>query len=96
MFLLRLIFLVLGTAAGLFYILMMLIVATFKSYDIMYITTQGGPGEATKVLAYHIYNTAFVSSQFGYASAIAMILLAMIVVITLIQFKFEKRFTSYL
>ena len=71
-----------------FYILMMLIVATFKSYDIMYITTQGGPGEATKVLAYHIYNTAFVSSQFGYASAIAMI--------TLIQFKFEKRFTSYL
>ena len=75
---------------------MMLIVATFKSYDIMYITTQGGPGEATKVLAYHIYNTAFVSSQFGYASAIAMILLAMIVVITLIQFKFEKRFTSYL
>ena len=79
-----------------FYILMMLIVATFKSYDIMYITTQGGPGEATKVLAYHIYNTAFVSSQFGYASAIAMILLAMIVVITLIQFKFEKRFTSYL
>ena len=79
-----------------FYILMMLIVATFKSYDIMYITTQGGPGEATKVLAYHIYNPAFVSSQFGYASAIAMILLAMIVVITLIQFKFEKRFTSYL
>ena len=79
-----------------FYILMMLIVATFKSYDIMYITTQGGPGEATKVLAYHIYNTAFVSSQFGYASAIAMILLAMIVVSTLIQFKFEKRFTSYL
>ena len=79
-----------------FYILMMLIVATFKSYDIMYITTQGGPGEATKVLAYHIYNTAFVSSQSGYASAIAMILLAMIVVITLIQFKFEKRFTSYL
>ena len=56
----------------------------------MYITPQGGPGEATKVLAYHIYNTAFVSSQFGYASAIAMILLAMIVVITLIQFKFES------
>ncbi len=79
-----------------FYILMMLVVATFKSYDIMYITTQGGPGEATKVLAYHIYNTAFVSSKFGYASAIAMVLLAIIIVITLTQFKFEKKFTSYL
>ncbi len=79
-----------------FYILVLLMVSTFKSYDTMYITTQGGPGEATKVLAYHIYNTAFVSSKFGYASAIAMILLAIIVTITLIQFKFEKRFTSYL
>ncbi|MCI8726164.1 MAG: sugar ABC transporter permease [Hungatella sp.] len=79
-----------------FYILVLLMVSTFKSYDTMYITTQGGPGEATKVLAYHIYNTAFVSSKFGYASAIAMVLLVIIITITLIQFKFEKRFTSYL
>ncbi len=79
-----------------FYILVLLMVSTFKSYDTMYITTQGGPGEATKVLAYHIYNSAFVSSKFGFASALAMVLLAIILVITLIQFKFEKRFTSYL
>ena len=79
-----------------FYILVLLMVSTFKSYDTMYITTQGGPGEATKVLAYHIYNTAFVSSKFGYASAIAMVLLVIIITITLIQFKFEKKFTSYL
>lgn len=79
-----------------FYILVLLMVSTFKSYDTMYITTQGGPGEATKVLAYHIYNSAFVSSKFGYASALAMILLLIIVAVTLVQFKFEKRFTSYL
>lgn len=77
-----------------FFIIMMLMVATFKSYDIMYITTQGGPGEATKVLAYHIFNSAFVNSEFGYASAIAMVLLSIIVVATLIQFKDEKKFTS--
>ena len=77
-----------------FFIIMMLMVATFKSYDIMYITTQGGPGEATKVLAYHIFNSAFVNSEFGYASAIAMVLLSIIVVATLIQFKGEKKFTS--
>lgn len=79
-----------------FYILVLLMVSTFKSYDTMYITTQGGPGEATKVLAYHIYNSAFVSSKFGYASALAMILLLIIVAVTLVQFKFEKKFTSYL
>ncbi len=77
-----------------FFTIMMLMVATFKSYDIMYITTQGGPGEATKVLAYHIFNSAFVNSEFGYASAIAMVLLSIIVVATLIQFKGEKKFTS--
>ncbi|MFQ9509413.1 MAG: carbohydrate ABC transporter permease [Lachnospiraceae bacterium] len=79
-----------------FFIIMMLIISTFKSYDIMYITTQGGPGEATKVLAYHIYNSAFVSSKFGYASAVAMVLLAIVLTITFIQFKGEKRFTGYL
>lgn len=77
-----------------FFIMMMLMVATFKSYDIMYITTQGGPGEATKVLAYHIFNSAFVNSKFGYASAVAMTLLAIIMVVTLIQFKGEKKFTN--
>ena len=79
-----------------FFNLIMLIVATFKSYDIMYITTQGGPGEATKVLAYHIYNSAFVSGKFGYASAVAMILFVIVACVTLIQFRVEKRFTDYL
>ena len=75
---------------------MMLLVSTFKSYDTMYITTQGGPGEATKVLAYHIYNQAFVNNDFGYASAVAMVLFAIVAVITVIQFKTEKKFTDYL
>ncbi len=79
-----------------FFVLMMLIVLTFKSYDIMYITTQGGPGEATKVLAYHIFNTAFVCSEYGYASAIAMTLFVLVAIVTLIQFRVEKKFTDYL
>ena len=75
---------------------MMLIITTFKSYDIMYITTQGGPGEATKVLAYHIYNSAFVSLKFGYASSIAMVLMLIVVVVSIIEFKVERKFTEYL
>lgn len=79
-----------------FFILMMLMVTTFKSYDIMYITTQGGPGEATKVLAYHIFNSAFVSSKFGYASAVSMVLFGIVMLVTFLQFKVEKKFTGYL
>lgn len=83
-----------GVTPTTFYILMMLMVTTFKSYDTMYITTQGGPGEATKVLAYHIYNMAFVSSRFGYASSVAMVLFVIVILVTLIQFKCEKKFTN--
>ena len=77
-----------------FYILILLLVGAFKSYDTMYVTTQGGPGEATKVLAYHIYNTAFTSFKFGYASALAMVLFVIVLTITLIQFKCEKKFAN--
>ena len=77
-----------------FYILILSLVGAFKSYDTMYVTTQGGPGEATKVLAYHIYNTAFTSFKFGYASALAMILFVIVLTITLIQFKCEKKFAN--
>ena len=79
-----------------FFVTMMLIIGTFKSYDIMYVTTQGGPGVATKVLAYHIYRRAFESMEYGYASALSVFLFAIVLVITLIQFRGEKRLTSYL
>ena len=79
-----------------FFVTMMLIIGTFKSYDIMYVTTQGGPGVATKVLAYHIYINAFNNSKYGYASALSVFLFAVVLVITLIQFRGEKRLTSYL
>ncbi len=84
-----------GITPTTFFVLLMLMVTTFKSYDIMYITTQGGPGEATKVLAYHIFNSAFVSSRFGYASAVSIVLLAIVLVVTIFQFKGEKKFTNY-
>ena len=79
-----------------FFVAIMLTIYTFKVFDMMYITTQGGPGRATNVLVYHLYNQAFISLKFGYASAIAMILFVIILAITLFQFQFEKKFTSYL
>ena len=79
-----------------FFVVMMLTISTFKSYDIMYITTQGGQGTATKVLAYHIYNKAFKDNIFGYASALSLVLFLIVLVFTLVQFRVEKKFTSEL
>jgi len=80
-----------------FFIMMMLIISSFKVYDIFLNIFAGGDNQltdATRVLVYQIYNTAFRFLQFGYASAIAMVLFVIVVGITLVQFRFEKRFSA--
>ena len=67
----------------------------FKQYTLVYTMTGGGPGRSTNVLVNHIYNAAFVDSKFGYASASAIVLFAIVLVVTLIQFQGEKKFTDY-
>jgi multiple sugar transport system permease protein len=78
-----------------FFILMMLIISSFKVYDIFINIFAGGDNQltnTTRVLVYQIYNTAFRSLEYGYASAIAMVLFVIVAGITMIQFRFEKRF----
>lgn len=71
-----------------FFVVIMLTIASFKVFDQMYMITQGGPGDATNTLVYYIYNVAFVNTpKYGYASAVAMVLFALVLVVTLVQFK---------
>lgn len=78
-------------SATTFFVLIMLTIQCFKVYDIIYMLTQGGPGTATLVMVYDIYNKAFLSWDLGLASAEAMILFGVVLVITLIQFGVEKK-----
>jgi len=78
-------------SATTFFILVMLTIQCFKVYDIVYMVTQAGPGTATLVLVYDIYNKAFVSWNLGSASAVAMVLFTLVLAVTLIQFKTEQR-----
>lgn len=78
-----------------FFVTIMLTIQCFKVFDLIYVMTQGGPGRSTNVLVNHIYNTAFVDFNFGYASASAMVLFAIVLIITIIQFKGEKKFTDF-
>ena len=71
-----------------FFVTITLTIASFKVYDQMYMITQGGPGDATITLVYDIYNIAFVNTpKYGYASAVAMVLFALVLAITLFQFR---------
>lgn len=75
-----------------FFVSIMVTISSFKVYDQIYMITQGGPGTSTMVLVYEIYNEAFVGTpEYGYASAISMILFALVLGITIIQFRGENK-----
>ncbi len=78
-----------------FFVVIMVIIQAFKVFDMMFMITQGGPGTSTIVLVYKIYNEAFVGTpEYGYASAISMILFIMVLSITIVQFKSRQRMES--
>ncbi|MDO5349667.1 MAG: sugar ABC transporter permease [Lachnospiraceae bacterium] len=77
-----------------FFVLIMLTIQCFKVFDLVYVMTGGGPGNATKTLVNFIYEKAFTSWEFGPASAAAIVLFAIVLVITLIQFSGEKKWSK--
>lgn len=77
-----------------FFVLMMLIINSFKTFDLVYLLTEGGPGTSTKLIAHYIYDESFVSWNYGTASAASMVLFLIIATITIFQFRMEKKFND--
>ncbi len=75
-----------------FFNLIMSVVWSFQIFTQVYVMTQGqgGPADSTLVLVLYIYQKAFKFHQMGYASALAWILFIIILIATLLQFKFSK------
>ncbi len=78
-----------------FFLLITQIINSFKVFGPIQIMTQGGPVRATTVLVYYIYTAAFQFYKFGYASSIAMVLFLIILVITAIQWRGQKKWVNY-
>ncbi|ANU21074.1 ABC transporter permease [Planococcus plakortidis] len=62
-------------------------IQSFKAFDLVFAMTGGGPNNSTEIIATYIYDVAFKSYQFGYASAISIIFMVIIALITYLQFK---------
>jgi multiple sugar transport system permease protein len=56
--------------------------AGFLSFDQFYIMTGGAPNDSTITAVYRIYDTAFIQGNLGYASAMSVVLLALVLIIT--------------
>jgi multiple sugar transport system permease protein len=59
------------------------------------VLTQGGPAGTTTTIAYYIYNKAFVEYQMGYASAVSLVLFVIILIVTLVNWRFGNKEVSY-
>ncbi len=80
-----------------FFVTIMLTINCFKVYDIVYMLAGGSNGVVNKsamVLVYYIYEEAFRNWKLGQASAAALVLFAIVLVVTIIQFRGEKNYAN--
>ncbi len=78
-----------------FVTVMTIIFSFFESFGIIHTVTQGGPGGATNILVYKVYQDGFVGLNLGSSSAQSIVLMALIILITVLQFKYVERKVQY-
>jgi multiple sugar transport system permease protein len=78
-----------------FFLLVANLIGAFQVFTPTYILTRGGPNNSTLTLPLYIYFNAFSWGRLGYASALAVVLSASVLVLTLIQFRFAERWVFY-
>ncbi|MEK8128863.1 sugar ABC transporter permease [Paenibacillus filicis] len=79
----------------LFFLVLMNIISSFQAFETISVMTNGGPSNATNTLIYSIYKQSSEYYRVGYASAIAVVLMAMVGLITLVYFKVLNKRVHY-
>jgi multiple sugar transport system permease protein len=78
-----------------FFAIVMAFINTFQIFDLPYVLTGGGPGDATRTVVIYIYENGFRFMRMGYASTISLSLFFFILVLTLIQMRLRRRWVFY-
>nr|WP_245354870.1 sugar ABC transporter permease [Brachybacterium sacelli] len=77
-------------------LLILNVVFSLQAFDIIYVLTGGGPGFSTTVLIQYVFRSAFQDAQMGYAAALGLVLVAILLLFTLLRQRATKRAESYL
>jgi multiple sugar transport system permease protein len=78
-----------------FFILVIFMIGALQVFDTIIVLTQGGPGDSSRSIVMYIYEQAFQRFDMGYAAALSMTLFVIIMILTLIQFRFSSRWVHY-
>lgn len=68
-------------------VLIISVIGSFQVFDTVAVTTGGGPGDSSRVLQMYIYDNAFGQFDFGYAAALSVALLLILMVVTFVQYR---------
>ena len=72
-------------------LLIISVVFSFQVFDLIYVMTGGGPGFSTTVLVGYIFRAAFMQFKMGYASALGMVLFALVLAFTAVQWRLSRQ-----
>jgi ABC-type sugar transport system permease subunit len=78
-----------------FFLVVTSVISALKAFDIVWIMTEGGPMNGSNVYVLYLYQNAFRWFRTGYASALALVLFAVILAITGAQMRLSKRWVHY-
>ncbi|WP_219835338.1 carbohydrate ABC transporter permease [Paenibacillus sp. R14(2021)] len=71
------------------------VIDSFKVFDTAFVMTSGGPAKASYTMVYHLYELAFKNFQFGKSAAAAVVLFMLILVLTMLQTYFSRKWVHY-
>jgi len=78
-----------------FLLVVNLVYAFFDTFALIHATTEGGPADATSILVFRVYNTGFIGQDYGSSAAQSVILMAMVIAMTVVQFRYVERRVNY-
>jgi len=78
-----------------FLLIVNLVYAFFDTFALIHATTEGGPADATSILVFRVYNTGFIGQDYGSSAAQSVILMALVIGMTIIQFRYVERRVNY-
>lgn len=78
-----------------FFLIISSIITSLQNFTVIQSLTEGGPGQSTTVMALSVVRTAFVQNNTAFASAQAMVIFLIVMIITLIQWREQKKWVNY-
>ncbi len=78
-----------------FLLVVNVVYAFFDTFGVIHATTSGGPGQATMILVYKVFNDGFIGLDLGGSAAQSVILMAIVIALTMVQFRYIERRVQY-